>query len=140
VLRSPDGTEAIIPNETMVSSTVVNHSYTDRVVRIDIPIQVSYQSDLDLAMRLMRQAAEQHPRVVQKPEPMALLTGFADSGVNLELYTWIEDPERGKADLKSDLYLAIWRAFKVNSIDIPFPQREIRILPASDAIPIRPAA
>jgi small-conductance mechanosensitive channel len=91
-------------------------------------------------LRLMQQAAERHPRVVQKPQPVAMLTGFADSGVNLELYAWIEDPERGKGNLKSDLYLAIWDAFNANNVGIPFPQREVRILPSSNPTPVRPAA
>jgi small-conductance mechanosensitive channel len=128
VLRSLDGTEAIIPNETVVSSTVVNHSYSDNVVRVELPIQVSYQSNLELALELMQKAAWHHPRVVKKPEPVALVVAFADSGINLELYAWIADPENGRGNLRSELYLELWKVFKGHGIDIPFPQREVRIL------------
>jgi small-conductance mechanosensitive channel len=131
VLRSLDGTEAIIPNETVVSSTVVNHSYSDNVVRVEIPVQISYQSDIEQALQLMQQAAWHHPRVVKKPEPVALVLAFADSGINLELYAWIADPEGGKGNLRSDIYRELWKLFKANGIEIPFPQREVRILPGS---------
>jgi small-conductance mechanosensitive channel len=131
VLRSLDGTEAIIPNETVVSSTVINHSYSDNVVRVEVPIQISYRSDLELALDLMQKAAWHHPRVVKKPEPLALVVGFADSGIDLELYAWIADPENGKGNLRSELYLELWKVFKGRGIEIPFPQREVRILPGS---------
>jgi small-conductance mechanosensitive channel len=131
VLRSLDGTEAIIPNETVVSSTVINHSYSDNVVRVEVPVQISYQSDIERALELMQQAARQHPRVVRQPEPVAMVIAFADSGINLELYAWIADPEGGKGNLRSDIYRELWKLFKANGIEIPFPQREVRILPGS---------
>jgi small-conductance mechanosensitive channel len=128
VVRSVDGTEALIPNETVVSSTVVNHSYSDNIERVAVPIQVSYASDMERALHLMEQAAWQHPRVLKKPEPLAMVAAFADSGINLELYAWIADPESGKGNLRSDLYRVLWKSFKENGIEIPFPQREVRIL------------
>jgi small-conductance mechanosensitive channel len=128
VVKGLDGTEALIPNESVVSSTVINHSYSDRRARMDVPIQVSYQSDVDLALRLMMDAANGHARVIQDPQPVALLKEFADSGINLELFVWIDDPEKGKGNLRSELNLEIWRAFQANRIEIPFPQREVRIV------------
>jgi small-conductance mechanosensitive channel len=128
VLRGLDGTEAIIPNETVVSSTVINHSYSDTQVRVDLPISVSYQSDVEKALALMREAANKHPRVMHSPAPAALLKQFGESGIDLELYCWIKDPEAGRGNLKSELYLVIWKAFRANAIEIPFPQREVRIL------------
>jgi small-conductance mechanosensitive channel len=130
VLKSLDGTEAIIPNETVVSSTVVNHTYSSQAVRVDVPIQVSYQSDVELALRLMREAAQRHARAARQPAPVALLKQFGESGIDLELYVWIADPEAGTASLRSDLYLDLWKAFRAHGIAIPFPQREVRILQA----------
>ncbi len=138
VVRGLDGTEAIIPNETVVSSTVVNHSYSDKVARIDLPIQVGYRTDLDLALRLLQQTAEGNPRVLASPSPTAFLKDFGDSGVNLELYVWIDDPESGRANLKSDLYLAIWKAFQLHAIEIPYPQREVRIIAPAEPPAFRP--
>jgi small-conductance mechanosensitive channel len=135
VVKGLDGTEAIIPNESVVSSTVINHSYSDRRARVDVPIQVSYQSDVELALRLMLDAASAHARVIQDPKPAAVLKEFADSGINLELFVWIDDPENGKGNLRSELNLEIWRAFQANRIDIPFPQREVRIISGSISPP-----
>jgi small-conductance mechanosensitive channel len=128
VVKSMDGTEAIIPNETVITSVVVNHSYSDRSVRVDAPIQVSYNSDVDRALELMLQAARDHPRVLRNPMPGAVLKGFADSGIDLELYVWVGDPEAGTGNLRSDIYRALWKSFSANNIAIPFPQRDVRIL------------
>ena len=130
LLRAQDGTEIIIPNETMMTSTVINHSFTKRDVRLSLPIQVSYTSDLELTFSLMTSAALNHERVLKSENtmPRVLLTAFADSGINLELIVWIDDPEEGQANLRSDLYLSIWKAFKANAIEIPYPRRDIHIL------------
>jgi small-conductance mechanosensitive channel len=128
VVKGGDGTEAIIPNETVITSVVVNHSYSDRSVRVDVPIQVSYTSDVDRALEVILEAARGHTRVLRTPAPAALLKGFADSGIDLELYVWVADPEAGTGNLRSDLYRAIWKGFNANDIAIPFPQREVRIL------------
>jgi small-conductance mechanosensitive channel len=128
VLRKLDGTEVIIPNETMITNPVINHSFTDHKARVQMPIQVSYDSELELAMQLMREAAESHPRVLVEPAPAVQIRGFGESGIDLMLIVWIPDPEEGSAALQSEIYLEIWQAFKQNNISIPFPQREVRII------------
>jgi small-conductance mechanosensitive channel len=128
VLKSPDGTEALIPNDTLVTSTVVNQSYTDRKLRVAIPVQVSYRSDLEQAMAILVDAARRQPRVLADPEPSVALKEFADSGINLELGAWISDPEEGRIGLVSAINLEIWREFRRQGIEIPFPQREVRLL------------
>lgn len=128
VVRSGDGLEAIIPNESIITSTVVNHSFTDSKVRIVIPVQVAYATDLDAAREIMVNIAKNIPHSVQEPAPAALITGFADSGINLELGMWIDHSEKGAGAARSELYDGIWRAFRENGIEFPFPQREIRVL------------
>lgn len=128
VLRKLDNTEVIIPNELLVTNVMINHSMTDRKVRVQLALQVSYQTDLELAMKLMLEAARTQERVLQEPEPNALLKGFGESGIDLLLNFWISDPENGSMNLQSEIYLDIWRAFKKHNISIPYPQREIRIL------------
>ncbi|MGV3628387.1 MAG: mechanosensitive ion channel family protein [Betaproteobacteria bacterium] len=128
VVRGLGGLEALIPNETIITSTVVNHSFSDRNIRVALPIQVAYASDLDAARKIMIDIAEKHPRVLKDPEPGVLITAFADSGINLELGAWVGDPDQGLASLRSDLYAEIWRAFRKQGIEIPFPQREVRII------------
>lgn len=137
VLRKLDNTEVIIPNETLISNVMINHSMTDRKVRVQLSLQVSYQTDLELAMQLMLEAASTQERVLRDPAPNALLRAFGDSGIDLMMNVWISDPENGTASLQSEIYLDIWRAFKKHNVSIPYPQREIRILnnqpPAPDA-------
>ncbi|MDP1658785.1 MAG: mechanosensitive ion channel [Methylotenera sp.] len=128
VLRKLDGTEVIIPNETLIINPVINHSSTDHKARVQMPVQVSYASSLELAMKLMYDIAFRHPRVLELPLPAVQIQGFGESGIDLMLNLWIPDPEEGSANLKTEIYLEIWRAFQKNNISIPYPQREIRIL------------
>lgn len=128
VLRKLDNTEVIIPNETLIASAVINHSLTDRRAKVQMPIQVSYEGDLDLAMTIMRDAAIHHARVMDDPAPEVHVKGFGESGIDLQLSFWIPDPEEGSSSLQSALYLDIWRAFKAQGVSVPYPQREIRIL------------
>ena len=128
VLKMPDGSESLIPNDTLITSTVVNHTYTDRYVRLAAPVQVSYASDLELAMKIMLDAARHQERVLDDPEPQVFLKDFADSGIDLELAFWIADLEQGRFGLISDINLEIWREFQKHGIEIPFPQREVRLL------------
>ncbi|WP_291991918.1 mechanosensitive ion channel domain-containing protein [Candidatus Accumulibacter sp. ACC003] len=128
VVRTLTGTEVIIPNEFLVSNIVRNESYTDSRVRFVLSVQVAYGTDLDIAMRLMGEAARAHQRVLSEPPPQVLLMAFADSGINLDLLFWITDPENGTGSIRSAINLAIWRAFRENGIQIPFPQREVRLI------------
>ncbi|MCX7168134.1 MAG: mechanosensitive ion channel [Rhodocyclales bacterium] len=131
VLKNLSGVEALVPNELLVGSVVQNESYSDPHVRIALPVQVSYDSDLERAMAIMVAAARAQERVLTDPAPIVLLMNFADSGINLELGFWLADPEKGVGSLRSDINLAIWRNFKQAGIAIPFPQREVRILQGS---------
>jgi small-conductance mechanosensitive channel len=133
VVRALDGREAIIPNEMLITTTVLNHSYSNRQIRLALPVQVRYKSSPEDAMRLMEAAAGKHPRVLADPPPKAFLARFGDSGIELELGVWIGDPEHGTLDIRSELNLAIWRAFREAGIEIPYPQREVRVLAGADA-------
>ncbi len=137
VVRGLDGTETIIPNETVISSPVINYSYTDRRVRVPVPLQVAYRTDLDLAARIMEEAARRHPRVLREPAAKVLIRQFGESGIDLELGAWIEDPEQGQGNLRSELYREIWREFRAQGIEIPYPQREVRVLDDGRAGPRR---
>jgi small-conductance mechanosensitive channel len=80
----------------------------------------------------MLEAANAHPRVLRDPAPAVVLKGFGDNGIDLVLYVWILDPESGKGNLQSEIYLALWKSFNANGIQIPYPQREIRILDGNE--------
>jgi len=128
VVRSLDGIEAIVPNETMVTTTVLNHSYTSREIRVAIPVQVGYDTDVEQAMQLLVDIALAEPRVLRGAvAPSVLLLRFAESGIDLELGVWINDPENGQGNLRSTLNIAIWKAFKERGITIPYPRRDIHV-------------
>jgi small-conductance mechanosensitive channel len=122
VVRGSDGTEMLIPNETLVTTTVVNHSYSDRLVRVAVPVPVDYRSDLKLAMRLMREEGLRHARVLREPAPDVLIKQFGEVGIELELGVWVDDSRPGPAGLRSDLNAAIWDAFKANGVRMPPPK------------------
>ena len=128
VLKALDGTEAIIPNETMISSVVVNHSFTNRELRMNLPVQIGYGSNVEKAMAILSSIAAANPRVLKERAPEAFLREFADNGINLELVVWINDPEEGQQNLRSALNLEIWKRFQAEGIEIPYPRRDIRIL------------
>ncbi len=128
VLRKLDDTEVIVPNEMLIINPVINHSFGEIKARVQLPLQISYDSPLETAMQVIADAAKQHPRVLAMPAPTVQIKGFADNGIDLILTIWMPDPEEGPAAMQSDVYLAIWRAFKANNIAIPCQQREVRIL------------
>jgi small-conductance mechanosensitive channel len=130
VLRDVNGVESIVPNEVLVSSVVKNESYTDTRVRQMLPVQVAYETNLERALAILEQAAKDVPRVLADPPPRAFVAEFADSGINLQLGFWITDPENGLLGVRSDVNLALWRAFQESGISIPFPQREVRMIGA----------
>jgi len=128
VVKNRTGVEALVPNEMLVSSVVLNETHSDPQVRVALPVQVSYDSDVEGAMAIMVAAALAQPRVLRDPEPNVLLKRFADSGIDLEMRFWVRDPEAGLGRLCSAINLAIWTGFKAAGVSIPFPQREVRIL------------
>ncbi|HNH34616.1 MAG TPA: mechanosensitive ion channel [Rhodocyclaceae bacterium] len=128
VVRAATGVEAIIPNEVLVGSVVLNESYTDPKVRLALSFQVAYGTDLERAMAILVEAARAQPRVLAEPPPGALLVAFGESGIDLELGVWIADPQAGSGPLRSEINLAVWRSFRAEGIEIPYPQREVRLL------------
>jgi small-conductance mechanosensitive channel len=134
VVMDRDGVERLIPNETLITNEVINWSYSNRNVRLKVPVSISYDNDPEQAMALMEDAARAHSRVLDDPAPAARLMAFGDSGIELELRIWIQDPEAGLANVRSDLNLAIWRAFKDAGIAIPYPQRDLHIRTGLEAL------
>jgi len=123
VIQAQDGTEAILPNELLISTPVSNFAYTDKKVRVATRVQIAYNSDIDTAMQLFVQAAMAQPRVLKDPPPKVFLIEFAADGLTLELAFWIADPEEGTTELRSLIHLQILREFGERGIEIPYPQR-----------------
>jgi small-conductance mechanosensitive channel len=127
VIKALDGTETIVPNEMLVSSPVINHSYTDRKVRVVVKVSVAYASDVDRTLEILVQAAQAQPRVLADPAPAAFITGFGADGIDLEVGFWIPDPEEGTLAVRSAISRLLLQRFRDENIEIPFPQRDIRI-------------
>jgi len=127
VVRDRDGVETLIPNENLITTEVINWSYSDPRVRLKLPVQISYDDDPEQAMQIMVEASSVAERVLPDPAPAARLIGFGDSGIDLELRVWIRDPQQGVANVRSDVNLAIWKGFQVAGISIPFPQQDVRV-------------
>jgi len=127
VVRDRDGVDTLIPNENLVTTDVINWSYGDRNVRLKAPVSISYQDDPEQAMQLIVEAAKETARVLSDPAPVARLMAFGDNGIELECRIWINDPQMGLMNVRSELNLNMWRKFKQAGISIPFPQRDVYI-------------
>ncbi len=133
VLRAVNGVEAIVPNETMVTSVVLNHSATPPETKIVMPVAITYDSDVALAIELMTDAAARQPRVTRSPSaPQVFLVAFGDHGYLLELNLWIGDPQNGQDNVKSAVNRAIVEAFAAHGIKLARPNREFRLVSAGD--------
>lgn len=122
-----DGKEHLIPNENLMTQEVENWSFSDRNVRVRIPVSVGYETNLELAQALMLKAAVGSPRVLTDPAPNVWLTSFGDYAVDHEILVWINDPEGGVGNVKSDVLNRLWMLLRDNGIAIPVPRREIMV-------------
>lgn len=122
-----EGKEHLIPNENLMTQEVENWSYTNRNVRVGIPVSVAYSTDMDRARELMLQAVKESPRVLNSPAANILMREWADSAVKFEIRCWINDPEGGLSNVRSDVLWRLWNLFKEEGIEIPFPQRDVHV-------------
>jgi small-conductance mechanosensitive channel len=134
VVRAPSGRESIVPNEMFISSRVENLSLSDSQVLQSTVVSVGYDSDVELVMRLLIEAALKQDRVLRDPAPGANLTNFGADGLEFTLNYWMADPENGQQNLRSRVNLRILESLRANNIDIPYPQRVVhtRVTVAGD--------
>lgn len=120
-----DGREYLIPNEDFITHEVINWSFSDDLVRLDVAFGVSYSSDPHEVSALAIEAASGVGRVVESKMPVCWLTEFGDSSLNFLLRFWIRDPQNGLTNVRGTVLLAVWDKFKEHGINIPFPHREV---------------
>jgi small-conductance mechanosensitive channel len=121
-----DGREFLIPNEDFITTQVINWSFSDKFVRLDVPFGVSYDSDPHQVTEVAIEAAASVGRVCATyRRPVCWMTEFGDSSINFLLRFWIEDPQQGLTNIRGKVMMALWDAFKENGISIPFPHREV---------------
>jgi small-conductance mechanosensitive channel len=120
-----DGREYLIPNEDFITNRVVNWSFSDELVRLDVDFGVSYDADPHEVSKLAIEAAMTVGRVEDSRRPVCWLTGFGDSSLDFVLRFWIRDPQQGLTNVRGKVLLALWDTFKENNVNIPYPHREI---------------
>lgn len=134
-ITTRDGKEYLIPNEDLITGQVVNWSHSNQFVRLDIFFGTAYSNDPHEVRRISVEAATSCPRVLSHIPPVCHIVGFGDSSVDYILRFWISDPTKGLTNIRGNVYLALWDAFKEHGIAIPFPQREVRVLSESGPVP-----
>ena len=129
LIEATDGKEIMIPNEEFIINKVTNWTYSNNRARIEIQIGIAYHSNLDNAKEIMLSCAKSHKKCIAYPEPECFVTSFNDYDITMTLYFWFNDIIDGRMGAKSDVMISVFNAFKENNIEIPFPQREVKITP-----------
>lgn len=128
VVRNADGVESIVPNESFVTSAVLNHSYSEHASVQYIDISVAYDADVERALAIMlEEGSRPRPRIDTNRRGWSFLDAFADSGINLRLGFWVKDPVNGTAGLKTEIALAILKRFQEEGIEVPYNMLEINL-------------
>jgi len=126
-IRTNDNISMIVPNSDFITSTVINWSHTDRNVRFNFPVSVSYREDPERVRGLLLEVARENKGVLVTPSPDVLFKEYADSAIVLNLRVWTRDYIDRPGVLKSQLYYAIFRRFREQGVEIPYPQRDVHI-------------
>lgn len=126
-LVTRDQKEYLIPNENLMINQVENWSYSSRNVRIQVPVGVSYQADMELAEKLMLDAAKSVTRVLVTPPSVVWMKGFGDNSVDFTIQCWIQDPEEGVGNVQSAVLKQVWALFKEHGVELPYPQRDLHL-------------
>ena len=127
LIETFESKEMIVPNEDLMTTKVINHTYSNKKGRVDIKVGVSYKSDIHLAKKIILESARLYPDCVSDPPPQCFLLNFGDSSVDFELHFWVADVTKGRLLPKSEVMFTIWDKLKENEIEIPFPQRDLHL-------------
>jgi small-conductance mechanosensitive channel len=136
LVRAGNGREAIVPNESLITSRVENLSQADLKFNITTAIVVGYESDVAQVQAILTEAAKAQPRVMSEPAPVAFLTTFAPDGIEFTLHFWVADPDKGRDNVRSSVNVAILQALRAAGIEIPFPQRVVRVESLPQGLPL----
>ncbi len=134
VMRALNGRESIVPNEMMITQRVESATLADPRLALSTVVQVGYDTDIDKLVPKILETIPKIARVIADPKPSVQLSAFASDGLELTVSFWIADPENGTSSVKSDVNMALLRLFNANSIEIPFPQRVVRVLPVQGGL------
>lgn len=126
-VRTNDNIVIVIPNSFFITKEVINWTANDQKVRFLIPFGVSYKSDPEQVRDVVLAVAHKHPDVLSDPKPDVIFTGFGNSSIDFQLRVWTTSQVHRRPVLRSEFYFAIFRAFRENNIEIPFPQRDLHL-------------
>jgi small-conductance mechanosensitive channel len=126
-IRTRDALDYLVPNAELVNGTIVNWTHSSKLVRRHVPVGVSYGADPEAVRGILLAVAARHPQVEDHPAPEVWFVGFGDSSLDFELLVWIRPKRVAEHAVRSDLYFAIFAAFKEAGIEIPFPQRDLHV-------------
>jgi small-conductance mechanosensitive channel len=135
VVRDRDGVETLVPNQNLITNSVINWSYSDQRVRIRLPVMISFNDDPEVALQVLIDAAANHPRILKDPGPVSRLMSFENYGMRVEVRFWIRDPMNGVNNVRSDVNREIWRLFKKHGITIPVQQHDVRVIQQEPEFP-----
>lgn len=128
-LETFDGKEVMLPNEKFITTTFVNWTRDDPRQRYEVEFSVAYDTDIEPLPEIVAAAVATHPQVLEEPEKVDVeLRGFGDNGIDFGVEFWVDGIDDGKNKFSSDILFIIWRTLKSNGWEIPYPQREVRIL------------
>jgi len=123
-LLTPDNTFVTVPNKLVWGSVITNYTRMP-TRRVDVDVGVAYGTDLDKAIKIAMDIMKSHPKVLSDPEPSVVITALADSSINLQLRAWAKTEDYWA--VKGDLTRAIYEAYTMEGIEIPFPQMDVHI-------------
>lgn len=126
-VRTFDNEVIIVPNSEFINSRVANWTANDRTVRLTVPLGVSYDSDLELVRDVLLDIAKRNEHVLTDPAPAAMVTGFGDNSININLRVSTTTMTDRTLYLKSDLFMEIFRVFREKKIEMPFPQQDVHV-------------
>ena len=132
VVRTPQGSEVIIPNAQLITGQVTNWTLSDQQRRLDLPVGLNYGAAPAAVIALLEGVARAHPRVLQDPPPLCLFKGYEDSSINFELRAWTD--YSNTTQVQSDLTAAVYDSVYAAGLSFPFPQREVRLLAAGPGL------
>ena len=127
VLRNFSGEEMIIPNETFVTQNVKNFTFTDRASVATVETSIGYDCDVNRALAILVDIAKKQARILETPQPWAVVSGFGNDGINLKLSFWVKDPENGTSVLRSTIMKEILERFNQENISIPYTIRDVTL-------------
>ena len=132
VMRTPDNFSMLVPSKEIVSGRIVNWTFQDSIVRIHIPVGVSYDSDPEEVRQVLLATADDHPDILDEPEPDVWITEFADSSIQFELLVYFDCRQTNENALKGKFNFIIWEALTESDIEIPYPQRDLHLRSRAD--------